>query len=333
MSRSRTYLLTIEYSKRKQETYKKENDTVVEIDMVKVTVVKAEFDHNKVNTRNLTHPEDDFFEYDHSVAVVWNSSETFDFKDFLTADSLAFTDYVDWYVNGTKHSSSVYNYEGEPGNNEIKDYAVEVKLKSTSTIFDRLIVVVVPRSTQQSHNDWFTLWSVNTAWLAELPAAYSHLGTGNTDPEPDPTTCTNQYWEGMGSLFNHRFYHPGATFQMRSEEIENLDPNQDYTHGHQACYTVAGFLRTSGVAAGSADRSHYTNMWPFYTSASHVALDVLPYVRAAQLDGNPVWVNDVIPTNFNRPMMHEGNHLQQYLQVRPPIPNSKPLLSPNICGP
>jgi len=111
---------------------------------------------------------------------------------------------------------------------------------------DRLIVTIVPNSTVQFHDTWFTQWSSNTAWLAELPAAYAALSLGNSDPEPG--TCTNQLWEEVESIDS--FYHPDATFEMRSEETTN-------GHGHQACYagdpSGVALLITSGVAAGSAE--------------------------------------------------------------------------------
>ena len=232
-------------------------------------------------------------------------------------------------MNETKQLSSIYTYGTEPGTNEIEDLAIEVNCKDTSIVMDRLILVIVPDSTVQEHNTWYSQWSTDTAWWAELPAAYATLGSGNSDPEPPPPICTpvEQFWENDIISLANNFYHPGAAVQIRSEEVDLPGINP----GHQVTYSAIGVLITSGVAAGSADRSHYTNAIPFGTS--HRILDVLPFVRAAQLDGNPVDVNDLAPLNFNRPMMHEGTHLQQYLQVRPPIPNAKPLLAPGTCGP
>jgi len=282
-------------------------------------ILMVEFDHAKVNSRNLAHANDDFPDYEHCVAEIWDSSGEVNLENFLTAESLTFKDYVDWYVDGTKQSSSTLNYGSEPGNNEIKDYEVHVTVKNSSTICDRLILVVVPTSTDQAHDDWVTAWSANTAWLAELPAAYSSLAAGNANPEPG--TCTPQYWENSVATLGS-YFHPGAALEMRSDETPG-------GHGHQACYTGAGGLITSGVAAGTADSHHKSDI----ITPSHRTEDVLPFVRAAQLDGNPVWVNDLLPFDLNRPMIYEGSHLQQYLQLRPPIPNSKPLLTPGMCAP
>ena len=177
---------------------------------------------------------------------------------------------------------------------------------------------VVPERTKRDHENWVATWAYNMAWLAELPAAYSALGLNNTDPEPG--NCTTQHWEEPTPIDS--YYHPGAAFEMRSIQTP-------HGHGHQACYDNEGNLIRTGVSAGTADNRHYSN----YIEPSHVSEDVLPFVRAAQLDGNPVWVNNLVPTNLNRPMMHNGSHLQQYLNLRPPIPNSKPLLPPGTSGP
>ena len=177
---------------------------------------KAEFDHAKVNTRNLTHADDDFPDYEHCVAEIWDSSREVNLEDFLTAESLIFKDCLDWYVDGTKQSSSILNYGSAPGNNEIKDYEVHVTVKDSFTICDRLILVIVPTSTEQAHNDWVTTWSTNTAWLAELPAAYSALASGNANPEPG--TCATLYWDEWGVRGLNNYYHPGSAFDMRSNE-------------------------------------------------------------------------------------------------------------------
>jgi uncharacterized protein (DUF2141 family) len=278
------------------------------------------FDHSKVNTRNLTHEDDDFPSYDHCVALPWNSSRTVDLTTYLTPDSVTYLSGFEWYVNNNEQPSASYNYGSQPGVNEITVLQVEVKAKSTTAVFDRIIVTVVPISTVQDYDAWFLQWSANTGWLAELPATYSSLAGGTGDPEPG--ACTNQLWEN--TVGNVNYYHPGATFELRSEETSG-------GHGHQACYTNGGAFISSGVAAGSADRSHYSNLIPF--STSHRILDVLPFVSAAQLDGNPVSANDLFPTNLDRPMMYEGVRLQQYLQVRPAVANNKSPLTAGICGP
>ena len=100
--------------------------------------------------------------------------------------------------------------------------------------------------------------------------------------------------------------------------------------GHQTCYRANGELITTGVSAGSADR-----VSPVYTDTRllHRNLDVWPFIWAAQLDGNPVEATAVlVPVYLNRPMMHQGPRIGQYLNLRRPIPNAKPLLAPGECG-
>ncbi len=59
---------------------------------------------------------------------------------------------------------------------------------------------------------------------------------------------------------------------------------------------------------------------------------IIPFVWAAQLDGNPVeGVNSYL--NLSEPLMYKGTNLNLYLQLRPPIANNRPLLSPGNCVP
>ncbi|MGD9873042.1 MAG: hypothetical protein AB7T27_02110 [Kiritimatiellia bacterium] len=299
--------------------YKTTNGVEVCRDEVHLAAISVAFDHAKVNTRNLTHPQDDFPEYDHCVAFIWAQSQTISLTNFVTPASLLFTNYFDWYVNDVKQTALSYNYGSAPGNNEIQNHRYELKIVFSTTVVDRLIAVEVPYSTLNSYTNWYAAWLTNTSWLEELPAAYSSLATGNTNPEP--ATCTNQLWDDVGSFDEEDYYHPGASFEMRSVETPG-------GHGHQACYTDAGVIITSGVSSGTAD---YVKP-DILTWTDHRDLDVLPFVRAAQLDGNPVSANDFAPDSLDRPMMYEGSKLQQYLQVRPPVPNSKELLTPNECG-
>lgn len=154
-------------------------------------------------------------------------------------------------------------------------------------------------------------------WLDELPAAYLSLGPGGTDPEP-PTSPGDQDWEAPERFDDDDYYHPDAEFEMRSIET-------DGGHGHQACYDIDGDFIPSGVSAGTADLVHNSHK---VLDPTHKDEDVFPFIRAAQLDGNPVDAYDFVPLHLNRPMMYEGDNIEEYLRLRPPIPNGKPLLAP-----
>lgn len=66
------------------------------------------------------------------------------------------------------------------------------------------------------------------------------------------------------------------------------------------------------ASAGTADFGHYSNV----LAPRHVQADVRPFIRAAQLDGNPV-EGGLIPANLSHPLIRIGYHLQQYYARRP----------------
>jgi hypothetical protein len=188
----------------------------------------------------------------------------------------------------------------------------------TGWVYDRLILVVNNRKTKTQYDEWVTRWSApaNRTWLEELPAAYSALappttnwlGTVNRDPEPVTTNLWANKVDTPG-----RYMHHIATWQMRSNETSG-------GHGHQACYDMNGTIILAGVSAGTADFGCAAGYNPV-----HVELDVDPFVRALQLDGNPCnrsfW-------SLTHALIFSGERLQKYQTCRPPIPNTKTLLQP-----
>lgn len=161
----------------------------------------------------------------------------------------------------------------------------------------------------------------NQAWLQFLPPPFESialtvstnvLGTISTnavDPEPD-----GDLWKRPVAI--NSYFHPGAAFEMRSFAVTG-------GHGHQACYDANGILIRSGVSAGTADFVSPYNSWGVlkWWDTGHRNADVYPFIRALQLDGNPCLPNNVeVPTNLDRPMIHQGAYLDTYLQRRPPLP-------------
>ena len=97
-------------------------------------------------------------------------------------------------------------------------------------------------------------------------------------------------------------------------------------HGHQATYNASGELITATIAAGTADKVSPQSIWNG-TAARHRMTDVHPYIRALQLDGNPILTDnlsgmftDSIPTRFSRPCLFQGDEANAYLDRRPPTP-------------
>jgi hypothetical protein len=90
---------------------------------------------------------------------------------------------------------------------------------------------------------------------------------------------------------------------------------------NQACYDTNGVIILNGVSAGTADFGAATGL----TIPRHVTLDVDPFIRALQLDGNPCQQS---VKSLNHAIIHEGGYGGKYLQCRPAIPNKKPRLNP-----
>lgn len=150
-------------------------------------------------------------------------------------------------------------------------------------------------------------------------------GTRPVDPEPED--CEPQSWlhpdefdSGIGGLFFDSItYHPGATYNIRSE-LNTL------SEGHQATYNAQGEVILNGIAAGSADRGPPN-------SRTHVMMDVLPFIWAAQLDGNPVEPSPLesVPAQLDQPLLYLGNRLKSYFIPRPAVANNKTQLLPSNC--
>ena len=223
-----------------------------------------------------------------------------------------FEDNLKWRSNGTDVPHEL-NFVLEPQDNEIRFFKIEVLPKDGDQVLDRLIITVVPRSTKSAFDAWKSA-NRDTGWLAELPPLYSSLEAGQ---DPDES-CNPRIWESVSDTDS--YYHPAAQFAMRSEETQN-------GHGHQACYDGSRSLIRAGVSAGTADKAHTSNLTG---SDSHKNQDVLPFIWALQLDGNPV-EGDFLNLDLTQPIAHEGAFSSEYLSLRPPIANSAPELQPGTC--
>lgn len=89
-------------------------------------------------------------------------------------------------------------------------------------------------------------------------------------------------------------------------------------HANQACYKSDGQLELSGVNAGTAD---YRSTDYGFFAIPHRNADVYPFIRALQLDGNPVRPTSItVPTDLDHPLMFQGGYIEQYLFCRPITP-------------
>ena len=271
-------------------------------------------------------------DYEKCVSHVCDSSEKLDLINYLagsddTGARALYEQTLKWHSNGTELAGFELDYGSVPESDGIKRFDIEVMIDGSGRVLDRLIVVILHPQTKQRFDTWYDTEITDMGWLQELPPLYKRFQfteEGIISPElvpddPEPSNCSPQRWGDVGD--SNTYYHPDGYYKMRSKKTPN-------DHGHQAIYNgFAGVIR-SGVSAGSADRkaAFPENFNPFL----HVDADVTPFIWAAQLDGNPVEANG---TTMTAPMLHEGAYLNRYLEVRPPIANSKPELNPNTCAP
>jgi hypothetical protein len=266
------------------------------------------FGHEKVNTRNLTeHPDEPESDraIKHCLGVVWDG-QPINLANLCESCGLALGTLAVWEANGTRLQSSLLDPGAEPPDLDPTVFRVRMLQASDPDIlWDRIFIVVNNHTTKTLFDDWHARFSVEKAWLAELPAAYSALGPNNSDPEP----------EGIWSAPKPppKYYHHTASFDMRSKPIHG--------HGHQACYDEHGLIIRTGVCAGSAD-------WGPAATLKHMQNDVKPFIRALNLDGNPCKGADWFYSELDHAIIYSGENVDSYFRCRPTIPNNKALLSP-----
>ena len=281
-------------------------------------LLKVEFDN--VWDRNLDSlSAGNFSDYDKCIAIEWDSAGEEDLDNYLEIKppSLTFDDIDDVvsleieteiFGNGSIDGSVLDYANTDPGDTDI--YAFAVRLLCGENVVDHLIVVIYASNTEDEYSGtggWIANNPINPAWLAELPAVHSSLGAGNSDPEPGAP----DQWEDVDPINNN--YHYAATFEIRSIETAG-------GHGHQACYVDGDLVEDDGngdqteerlASSGTADFEHPSD---FVFPPTHFSEDVQPFIRAAQLDGNPVDG----AFNLNHPLIRLGSNLQSYYDRRPP---------------
>ena len=284
-------------------------------DAVRLTILSLEFDN--VWDRNLD-PLDNgnFPDYEKCIAIEHeNAMHKVNLLDYLKIQptGLSFDDikgFVSFHIAhqifdaaSVENDSDLVYDDDDPGDTDI--YAFGIELRWDATVLDRLIVVIYDEDTDTEYTTWTTNNAAPPGWLGELPAVHGSLGPDNSDPEPGAPG----QWGGVNGLNNN--YHYSAAFEMRSVETAG-------GHGHQTCYDGDGNLieddgagDQSRASCGTADAQHWSDvLWP----PTHFTDDVQPFIRAAQLDGNPV---DGVGA-LNNPLIRWGPNLQAYLNRRPP---------------
>lgn len=280
------------------------------------------FSHSAVNTRNLSliptgNAEEDTME--HCLGLVWEPGGKTNLFALLGGGPLSYKDDLHFTAEGlTVNEDGELEYGSRP--EDLKPTICRVKLHYTPNpdfhqVFDRLWVVVNAPETQAAFNGWYAQ-NADLSWTTNLPSPFAAI-TFSTNwfgvVSPGVTNLSGSGW-GLPHAINS-FLHHNATFEMRSGPVAD-------GHGHQATYNANGTLIENPIAAGTADISapYFANglIRPTGT-ALHLKEDVQPFIRALQLDGNPVLPTE-INRNLNRPCLCKGANTDRYVERRPVLP-------------
>lgn len=276
------------------------------------TILVVGFDHEKTNTRNLPpHPDETAASRDikHCIGIDY-TAEGIDLSQFLHETSLPFLSEFSWDADGEiLHNPPRLHISKPPKDLYPEIREIYLRNRKGDIIYDHLFLIILDPKSRNNFINWQDK-NTDISWVNALPfppKALIYTGSGNFPLYHTP----DDKWKAPG-YFYKSYYHHIAYLDIRTREAVN-------GHGHQACYDENGLLITSGVSAGSAD-------WAISGTAAHREEDVHPFIRALQLDGNPIHPTNgfggigstVVPTRLTRPFIYEGVFTKAYLQLRPP---------------
>jgi len=290
------------------------------------------FDHSAVNTRNLSRivtGNDDADTTEHCLGVVWSAGGKVDLFALLAANHWSFKDDLHFTSDNltvNDNGELVFSQKAPP---DLKPSISLVKLHyapnpNTDLIFDKLWVVVSSPETEEDFAGW-RLRNTDISWTTNLPSPFASLSFANvagvTNPV-DPEPAAPNRWGTPHSIDS--YLHHDAKYEMRSSPVAG-------GHGHQATYDETGSLIEDPIAAGTADLfAPYKASGKANWKTNHRDEDVYPFIRALQLDGNPVHSMGTVvlglidaPMNLNRPCLYKGTRTLQYIEKRPVLPTGK----------
>ncbi len=264
----------------------------------------------------------------HCIGLVWKDGGEIDLFSLLHENHRPYANLLSFSSSNSElpvTAGGVLSF----GKKDPKDLKPEVSLiqlhykptPNTDIVFDRLWVVVNRSDAQAIFDAWYTANS-DISWTENLPKPFAKISlatnqaTGVVLPI-DPEHGAPDKW-GAPHVFNS-FLHHNAAYEMRSHPIPG-------GHGHQAMYDAAGKLIIEPIAAGSADLfAPYKKNEKAKKSRKHRDHDVYPFIRALQLDGNPVQkIGKIVgidaPQNLDRPAIYKGINTDKYTERRPVLP-------------
>lgn len=294
-------------------------------------------DHPNIATRNLSvipynaGNDDAYRNTQHTIKhLIWGEGGSIDLASLLAPNALPYMDNIYFLMRldakgpQTELENHILKFGPEPDYMRPTIYYIELHYTGVAGVFDSLWVVVNSPQTQTEFSNWVSR-NTDISWTANLPKPFSQISVnGNTpvDPEPGaPNLWGTPEWKS--TLLHH-----DAKFEMLSKPTGE-------GHGHQAWYDADGNLIETTIAAGRAKKFSrgVSDNNTFESHGYHNTEDIYPFVRAAQLDGNPVHPDGVILDmgidaiemihNFTRPCIYMGGNIDLYMDKRPALPTGK----------
>ena len=255
----------------------------------------------------------------HCHAIDWADGLEIDLEEYLPTWLLNHKDKLRFRVNGDQLSGTTIPPSKKPADLEPTLYHVEVCDEENTTL-DRLWIVVLNPKTRTKFSTWVSENATNATWLASLPKPPSKIVISASGVATLPPSASSD-WSAPMQFPTNSFMHPRAVYELRASSLFN-------EHGHQATYDADGIIITESIKAGTADISTPYPVFKGWRPIYHRDKDVHPYIRALQLDGNPVIpidssgkVSISIPRNLTRPPLRVGPFTRQYLDRRPTTPS------------
>ena len=282
--------------------------------------IRVGFSHDpqKVKTRNLpviitNDPRDS--NTDHCLGISYADKHNIEYDNFLDDKIKQFKDLLGFNVFYDYYSDNVTLIQ--PGSTFPGIFYVELRGVNNNIIYDTMWLVLYSKNDYDS----FTNWRNNEqnrdpAWLQRLPAPYESLNELSHNSKYHNVEFPNGKWKATTEVDSTSYMHHNASYESRSVSVEG-------GHGHQATYDNNGNLIRNGIAAGSAD---FVSPEGMSGKQNHKRLDVVPFIQAVQIDGNPCYpkfvtiISSAIPTNFTRPCLYQGENLNLYFNYRPALP-------------
>ena len=257
-------------------------------------------------------------ETDHCISLPFSQTGEIDLYSYLDGVCVSFRERFVFTVNGRSLTGHTIHMSDYMTDNDLKPSVLHVSFSfEGSREMDRMWIVLYSSNLKTGYDSWKTKFSGLT-WTASLPPVYPNIAL-STNSNGTVSLVKQDYpgWERPHAISS--FLHHDAVYEMRSESVG--------IHGHQATYRADGTVIETTLAAGTANYSHPLSThahWPTIIQDDHYVNDVVPFLRALSLDGNPgIYNKRYIPTNLTRPCLYQGTNINEYILRRPTFPSGK----------